>query len=72
MSRPGSVYQFGYPAFLALPELTTKTNSFDDFNKKIGIFYSIDCGCYLFIHSLLIWTSTNLIRNRLNQLRMEL
>ena len=28
-----SVYHFGYPLFLTLPDLTTKVNSFYDLNK---------------------------------------
>ena len=31
---PHSVYHFGYPLFLSLPDLTTKVNSFDDLNKN--------------------------------------
>ena len=35
---PHSIYHFGYRLFLSLPDLTTKVNSFDDLEKKIGIF----------------------------------
>ena len=31
---PHSVYHFGYPLFFVLPDLMTKVNSFDDFNKN--------------------------------------
>ena len=30
-----SVYQFGYPVFSALPDLTIKVNSFDDLKKNM-------------------------------------
>ena len=29
---PRGIYHFGYPLFQALPDVTTKVNSFDDFN----------------------------------------
>ena len=32
---PHSVYHFGYPLLLSLPDLMTKGNSFDDLNINI-------------------------------------
>ena len=43
---PHSVYHFRYPLFRSLPDLTINVNSIDDL-KKIGIFYYIDCRCYI-------------------------
>ena len=34
-----SVYQFAYPLFLAVPDLMTKVNSFNDLNKTRHFMY---------------------------------
>ena len=35
---PKNVCHFGYPLFLALPNLITEVNSFDDLNKNAHCF----------------------------------
>ena len=65
---PHSEHHLGYPLFV-LPNLTTKVNSFDDLKRKYA--FLLNRLRMLAICTLHIWTSTNRIYERLNQLRME-
>ena len=65
---PHSDYNFGYPLFLFLPDLTTEVNYLNDLTK-IGFFVKSTADVIYIIHTLHIWIYMNRICDMLNQLR---